>query len=77
MIRVSRQPPLLLKTPLIRFEPPQGGSVHRPPLGWEPPLPFRSIGTYCLRCKEPDPVPKEPDPVPKRVAKVKLSGAEA
>eukprot|EP00966_Prymnesium_polylepis_P074583 1731239-Prymnesium_polylepis.1 len=33
MIRVSRQPPQLLKTPIIRFKPPQGGSARSPSLG--------------------------------------------
>eukprot|EP00966_Prymnesium_polylepis_P053569 1238477-Prymnesium_polylepis.1 len=61
MIRVSRQPPQLLKIPLIRFEPTQGGSVtHHPPhitpLGWEPHQLCPSIGTYCLRYKGRDPV---------------------
>eukprot|EP00966_Prymnesium_polylepis_P090576 2097440-Prymnesium_polylepis.1 len=33
MVRVSRQPPQLLKTPIIRFKPSQGGSVTSPGLG--------------------------------------------
>eukprot|EP00966_Prymnesium_polylepis_P310542 7174728-Prymnesium_polylepis.1 len=47
MIRVSRQPPQLLKTPTIRF-------CDITLLGWEPHLPF--YWNLLLRCKEPDPV---------------------